>query len=143
MGPTPLRPATQADQKASLPTPLGATTPSPVTTTLRMDTLRRGHDEPPGARPPWRRLLATVRWVGWSSGDPFAAAQGRRERRPCLPDALCRATGFCQTSHLRHFICGDVPNQQICEGVTAIRGVAGGGVIGTAARPTDGVPWAG
>ena len=36
MGPTPLRPLTQADQKGALPTPLGATTPSPVTTTLRM-----------------------------------------------------------------------------------------------------------
>src|SRR5262245_41179336 len=36
MGPTPLVPFTHARQKASLPTPLGATTRSPVTTTLRM-----------------------------------------------------------------------------------------------------------
>src|SRR3954465_1509314 len=36
IGPTPLRPLTHAFQNASLPTPLGATTPSPVITTLRM-----------------------------------------------------------------------------------------------------------
>src|SRR6266849_1636613 len=36
MGPTPLLPFRQAFQNASLPTPLGATTPRPVTTTLRM-----------------------------------------------------------------------------------------------------------
>src|SRR6476620_6355039 len=36
IGPTPLAPSRQADQKASLPTPFGATTPTPVTTTLRM-----------------------------------------------------------------------------------------------------------
>ncbi len=39
IGPTPLLPLTQADQNASLPTPLGATTPTPVTTTLRMASL--------------------------------------------------------------------------------------------------------
>ena len=39
IGPTPLLPLTQADQNASLPTPLGATTPTPVTTTLRMTPL--------------------------------------------------------------------------------------------------------
>ena len=37
IGPTPLWPLRQAFQKASLPIPLGATTPSPVTTTLRID----------------------------------------------------------------------------------------------------------
>src|SRR5262249_26822596 len=41
MGPTPLRPSTQADQKASFPTPLGATTPTPETATLRMAALHR------------------------------------------------------------------------------------------------------
>ncbi len=42
MGPMPLRPSTHADQKASLPMPFGATTPTPVTTTLRMASLRGG-----------------------------------------------------------------------------------------------------
>src|ERR1019366_7295156 len=36
IGPTPLMPFKQADQKASLPIPLGATTPRPVMTTLRI-----------------------------------------------------------------------------------------------------------
>src|SRR5262245_18172306 len=35
IGPTPLLPLRHADQKASLPRPLGATTPRPLTTTLR------------------------------------------------------------------------------------------------------------
>src|SRR5262245_39377441 len=50
MGPTPLRPLMQADQKGVLPTPLGATTPSPVTTTLRMASFV--------SRSRWRRSLA-------------------------------------------------------------------------------------
>src|SRR5262245_9459012 len=41
IGPTPLVPLTQADQKASLPMPLGLTTPRPVTTTLRIDRFLR------------------------------------------------------------------------------------------------------
>ena len=41
MGPTPLRPLTHAYQNASLPMPLGATTPTPVTQTLRMASLHR------------------------------------------------------------------------------------------------------
>src|ERR1019366_9557833 len=36
IGPTPLLPFKQADQKASRPIPLGATTPMPVITTLRI-----------------------------------------------------------------------------------------------------------
>src|SRR5207249_876021 len=36
IGPMPLWPSTHACQNASLPTPLGATTPKPLTTTLRM-----------------------------------------------------------------------------------------------------------
>src|SRR6516165_5797085 len=36
IGPTPLLPFKHADQKWSLPTPLGATMPRPVTTTLRI-----------------------------------------------------------------------------------------------------------
>src|ERR1051325_4929009 len=36
IGPTPLTPLRHADQNAALPMPLGATTPSPVTTTLRI-----------------------------------------------------------------------------------------------------------
>src|SRR5262245_61155109 len=51
MGPTPLRPSTQADQNASLPMPLGLTTPSPVTTTLRID---RSPRRPPPPSPPRR-----------------------------------------------------------------------------------------
>src|SRR3954451_18531752 len=55
MGPTPLRPRTHADQKSSLPTPLGATTPNPVTTTLRMALLRRGVKPVPRPSPPDRQ----------------------------------------------------------------------------------------
>src|SRR5262245_49022360 len=40
IGPTPLRPFLHADQNASLPVPLGATTPRPVTTTLRIGSTR-------------------------------------------------------------------------------------------------------
>ena len=57
---TPLRPLTHASQNASLPTPFGATTPSPVTTTRRMDS------EPPSPRMP--RLPVQLRyrpWYGW------------------------------------------------------------------------------
>src|SRR5437660_54226 len=68
MGPTPLWPLQHADQNASLPTPLGATTPIPVTTTLRMIVLPpkpnapgeacgRGTERPDGRRKrPWRVL---------------------------------------------------------------------------------------
>src|SRR4051812_48811390 len=62
IGPTPLRPSTQADQKASLPRPLGATTPNPVTTTLRMATLRPntpGHSSPAHQTADRRPLQAT------------------------------------------------------------------------------------
>ena len=48
IGPTPLCPSTHACQKASLPTPLGATTPTPVITTLRMTIPRSAA---PGPRP--------------------------------------------------------------------------------------------
>ncbi len=44
MGPTPLVPFKQADQKASLPTPLGATTPRPVMTTLRIPAIPHRKD---------------------------------------------------------------------------------------------------
>src|SRR3954469_15913390 len=46
IGPTPLLPLTHAFQKGPLPTPLGATTPSPVITTLRIGFAPRGPDGP-------------------------------------------------------------------------------------------------
>src|SRR5690242_15858536 len=42
IGPTPLWPLTQEDQKAALPMPLGATTPNPVIATRRMAPLQYG-----------------------------------------------------------------------------------------------------
>src|SRR6188472_2916488 len=61
---TPLRPLTQASQKSSLPIPLGATTPSPVTTTRRMDS------EPPSPRMPRPPVQLTyLPWHLW--GENF------------------------------------------------------------------------
>src|SRR6476469_802469 len=57
---TPERPLTHASQNSSFPTPFGATTPSPVTTTRRMDS------EPPSprmARSPVQ--LEDHPWLGW------------------------------------------------------------------------------
>src|SRR5262245_3811325 len=50
IGRTPLLPLTQADQKASLPMPLGATAPRPVMTTLRMTPASARHRRPLPAR---------------------------------------------------------------------------------------------
>src|SRR5262249_15258465 len=71
IGPTPLRPLTQADQNASLPTPLGATTPTPVTTTLRMASLSgwgRPHISSADARTEEDTARAPDRWGGACSG---------------------------------------------------------------------------
>src|SRR3954466_1979628 len=68
MGPTPLVPATQADQNASLPMPLGLTTPRPVTTTLRIDT-----------PPPHYEV---VKWFSACGLAPDAKPQAE-ERRSC------------------------------------------------------------
>src|SRR5262249_22799699 len=94
MGRTPLRPSTQDDQNAALPTPLGATTPRPVTTTLRMDHLRQREVPPPraplriafsgqaaGDRPARRRLTASsVRTRLAHSTPPNALGRTGRRR---------------------------------------------------------------
>src|SRR3954465_15806522 len=94
IGPTPLRPLTHAFQNASLPKPLGATTPSPVTTTLRMAIAPPEHAGRPAAPalpepegdPFWdgRSLRNAVR--GCPAGGPFR--QAGCAIHPWLPDHL-------------------------------------------------------
>src|SRR5262245_23388178 len=95
IGRTPLLPLTQADQKASLPMPLGATTPRPVTTTLRISHLRATHGKAAGT-PPARE-----------EDNRAQSRQGRIEVHQVQPSRILLVTQLYRFPYLPYFT--DVP----------------------------------